>query len=137
MVRDSRRASRRWSLHYNQHTNTAAKRRAMKTVIAMMLGMALAGSAAAQERGGERDYPARSVRMIVPFAPGGSSDLVGRVMAQYLTNAWGHQVVVDNRPGASGMLGHEIGARAPADGYTIQLTSIGPLAVNPRLYKRP
>ena len=109
----------------------------MKTLIAMALGIVLAGSAAAQQRGGEREYPAKPVRMIVPFAAGGSSDLVARVMAQHLTSAWGQQVVVDNRPGAGGMLGHELGARAPADGYTIQLTSIGPLAVNPSLYKRP
>jgi tripartite-type tricarboxylate transporter receptor subunit TctC len=75
--------------------------------------------------------------MIVPFAPGGSSDLVARVMAQHLTSAWGQQVIVDNRPGANGMLGHQIGARASADGYTIMLTSIGPLAVNPILFKEP
>lgn len=109
----------------------------MKSLMAMIFGIALAGSAAAQPRGGAIDYPAKPVRMIVPFAPGGSSDLVARVMAQHLTSAWGQQVVVDNRPGASGMLGHNIGARAPADGYTIQLTSIGPLAVNPSIYKKP
>lgn len=74
--------------------------------------------------------------MIVAFAPGGSSDIVARVMAQHLGTMWGQQVVVDNRPGAGGMLGHEIGARAPADGYTIVLTSIGPLVVNPILYKK-
>ena len=82
------------------------------------------------------DYPNKPVRMIVAFAPGGSSDIVARVMAQHLGTMWGQQVVVDNRPGAGGMLGHEIGARAPADGYTIVLTSIGPLVVNPMLYKK-
>ena len=75
--------------------------------------------------------------MIVPFSPGGSSDLVARVMAQQLTTIWNQQVVVDNRPGANGMLGHQIGSRASPDGYTITLTSIGPLAVNPTLYKEP
>src|SRR5688572_25415838 len=83
-----------------------------------------------------RAYPNKPVRMIVAFAPGGSSDVVARVMAQHLSAMWGQQVVVDNRPGAGGMLGHEIGARAPADGYTIMLTSIGPLAVNPILYRK-
>ena len=75
--------------------------------------------------------------MIVSFSPGGSSDVVARVMAQHLSAMWGQQVVVDNRPGANGMLGHEVGGRAPADGYTIVLTSIGPLAVNPILFKSP
>ena len=82
------------------------------------------------------DYPNKPVRMIVAFSPGGSSDIVARVMAQHLGAMWGQQVVVDNRAGAGGMLGHEIGARAPADGYTIVLTSIGPLVVNPMLYKK-
>ena len=94
----------------------------------------LTGHAGAAD--GVRDYPTKPVRMLVAFAPGGSSDVVARVMAQHLGAMWGQQVVVDNRPGASGMLGHEIGARAPADGYTIMLTSIGPLAVNPILYKK-
>ena len=90
--------------------------------------------AAAQEMA--KNYPEKSVRMIVAFAPGGSSDIVARVLALHLSNLWGQQVVVDNRPGAGGMLGHEIGARASADGYTIMLTSIGPLAVNPSIYKK-
>lgn len=84
----------------------------------------------------EKNYPVKPVRMIVAFAPGGSSDIVARVLALHLGNLWGQQVVVDNRPGASGMLGHEVGARASADGYTIMLTSIGPLAVNPSIYKK-
>lgn len=113
------------------------RRQAVKSTIIFALGIALTGSAAAQPRGGEAGYPSRPVRMIVPFAPGGSSDLVARVLAQHLTSAWGQQVIVDNRPGASGMLGHQIGARASADGYTIMLTSIGPLAVNPILFKEP
>ena len=111
--------------------------RTIAFVILSALGVALVTGAAAQPRGGEVDYPSRPVRMIVPFAPGGSSDLVARVMAQHLTVAWGQQVIVDNRPGAGGMLGHQIGARASADGHTIMLTSIGPLAVNPTLYKDP
>lgn len=109
----------------------------MKFTVLFVLGAALAGHAAAQTRSGEADYPSRPVRMIVPFAPGGSSDLVARVMAQHLTSAWGQQVIVDNRSGANGMLGHQIGARATADGYTLTTTSIGPLAVNPILFKEP
>ncbi len=112
-------------------------RRPIGSPIILVFGMLLAGGAAAQARDGEKGYPSRPVRMIVPFSPGGSSDLVARVMAQQLTNAWGQQVIVDNRPGAGGMLGHQLGSRASPDGYTITLTSIGPLAVNPTLYKDP
>jgi len=99
-----------------------------------VIGAALATGAPAQNV--RSKYPDKPVRMMVAFAPGGSSDLVARVLAQHLSQLWGQQVVVDNRPGAGGMLGHEIGSRAPPDGYTIMLTSIGPLAVNPSIYKK-
>jgi tripartite-type tricarboxylate transporter receptor subunit TctC len=96
----------------------------------------LCGETAPARAADTGEYPNKPVRMIVAFSPGGSSDIVARVMARHLGAMWGHQVVVDNRPGAGGMLAHEIGARAPADGYTIMLTSIGPLVVNPILYKK-
>ena len=78
-------------------------------------------------------YPAKPVRFIVPFAPGGSTDLVARVLAQRLPEALGQAVVVDNRGGAGGVIGAELAARAPADGYTIVLGSPGPLTINPNL----
>src|SRR3954467_2982170 len=76
------------------------------------------------------DYPTKSVRMIVAFAPGGASDLGARILAQKLTQPLGQQVVVDNRAGAGGNLGHELAAKATPDGYTILWCSIGPMAVN-------
>lgn len=78
-------------------------------------------------------YPAKPIRFIVPFAPGGSTDLVARVLAQRLPEALGQAVVVDNRGGAGGVIGAELAARAPADGYTIVLGSPGPLTINPNL----
>jgi tripartite-type tricarboxylate transporter receptor subunit TctC len=69
-------------------------------------------------------FPVKPVRMIVPFAAGGGADIVGRLVAQRLGDAWGQTVVVDNRPGAGGNIGTEIVARAPADGYTLLL--VGP-----------
>jgi len=102
----------------------------------MVALLSVAAQAAAAAPVVDKNYPVKPVRMIVAFAPGGSSDIVARVLALHLGNLWGQQVVVDNRPGAGGMLGHEVGARAPADGYTIVLTSIGPLAVNPTIYKK-
>jgi len=79
-------------------------------------------------------YPARPVRMIVPLAPGGGSDIVGRIIALALSDSWGQSVVVDNRPGAGSTVGTSIAARAPADGYTV-LVSSSSIAISPALYK--
>lgn len=83
-----------------------------------------------------QSYPAKPIRFIVPFAPGGSTDLVARILAQRLPEALGQAVVVDNRGGAGGVIGAELAARAPADGYTIVLGSPGPLTINPNLLSR-
>ena len=82
------------------------------------------------------DYPARSVRMIIPFAPGGASDLVARMISPKLIQELGQQVVVDNRGGASGNIGVEMAARATPDGYTLLLGNIGTMAINPALYPK-
>lgn len=81
------------------------------------------------------DYPERPVRMIVPYAPGAGQDITGRLLAQRLTDAWGQQVVVDNRPGAGSNIGSEIGARAPADGYTLLLANEA-MAINATLTRK-
>ena len=82
-------------------------------------------------------YPAKAVRLIVPFPPGGSTDLVARVVGQKMADSWGKQVVIDNRPGANGMIGSDIVAKADPDGYSIVLGTIGPMAINASLYKMP
>jgi tripartite-type tricarboxylate transporter receptor subunit TctC len=85
------------------------------------------GSAAAA------DYPARPIRLIVPYPPGGSTDPTGRAFAAWLSDALGQQVVVDNRPGAGATIGHGLGAQATPDGYTILLGTSGGLASGPAL----
>ena len=80
-------------------------------------------------------YPTRPVRMIVPLPPGGSTDIVARIVAQKYTETWGQQVVVDNRPGAGTSLGSELAARATPDGHTLLFAS-GSLATNVPLYSR-
>src|SRR5262249_54243910 len=80
------------------------------------------------------DYPTKPVRLIIPLPPGGSNDVVGRLIATHLSEKLGKQVVVDNRSGAGGVIGTEIAANAPADGYTLLVVSIAH-AVNPWLYK--
>jgi tripartite-type tricarboxylate transporter receptor subunit TctC len=81
----------------------------------------------------QANYPNRPLRFIVPFAPGGSTDLLARFLAQQLAAPLGQTVVVDNRAGAGGVLGAELAARAPADGHTILLGSAGPLTINPNI----
>ena len=78
-------------------------------------------------------YPSRPIRMIVPYPPGGSTDPTGRAFAAWLTEAFGQQVVVDNRPGAGATIGHGIAAKATPDGYTILLGTSGGLATSPAL----
>jgi tripartite-type tricarboxylate transporter receptor subunit TctC len=83
-----------------------------------------------------QDYPVKPVRIIVPFAPGGINDLVGRLLATHLTERLGKQVIVENRSGAGGVVGSELVANAPKDGHTLLIASIAH-AVNPSLYKLP
>src|SRR5687767_14761133 len=82
----------------------------------------------------QQPWPAKSIRFVAPFAPGGGTDFIGRVAAQKLTEAVKQQVIVDNRPGAGGTLGAEIGAKSPPDGYTFTVIA-GSYSVNPAIYK--
>ena len=81
-------------------------------------------------------YPTRAIRVIVPFAPGGASDLLPRMLGQKMSEAWGQQIIIDNRPGAAGNIGMELGAKAPADGYTLLSAPNGNLVVNPHMYSK-
>jgi tripartite-type tricarboxylate transporter receptor subunit TctC len=99
-----------------------------KVAIAAALGFAVMAPLAQGQV-----YPSKPIRFVVPFAPGGSTDLLARFLAQQLTATMGQTVVVDNRAGAGGVVGAETAARAPADGYTIVLGSAGPLTINPNI----
>lgn len=81
-------------------------------------------------------YPAKTVRIIVPFAPGGATDIVTRLLAQKLTEAWGQQVVADNRAGASGNIGGELAAKAAPDGYTLFMTSGSVVTANQHMFRK-
>ena len=82
------------------------------------------------------NFPNKPVRFIAPFPPGGSTDLLARLVAQKLTESWGQQVVVENRGGAAGTIGVELAARAAPDGYTIVMGHVGTFGVNPTLYPK-
>jgi len=82
------------------------------------------------------DWPTKPIRLLVGFAPGGGTDTTARAISQKLTASLGQQVIVDNRPGVSGNIAAEITANAPPDGYTVLLSTIGALAINPSLLKK-
>lgn len=108
----------------------------MKTASAIHIALTAALGLAAITPVAAQNYPARAVRIIAPFPAGGSSDLVARILAQKLTEMNGQQFIVDNRPGAGGTLGTELGAKAPADGYTLTVGNVAPTAVNVSLFKK-
>ena len=80
-------------------------------------------------------FPSKPARIVVPFTPGGSTDILARAIGQRLSEAWGQPVVIENKPGAGGNVGVELVAKAPPDGYTIVMGHIGTFAANPALYK--
>ena len=80
-----------------------------------------------------QSYPGKSIRMIIPFPPGGATDILGRVLAQKLGDQLGQTVVVENRPGAGGAIGSEMLAKAPPDGYTIQMATVSTHSIGPAL----
>jgi tripartite-type tricarboxylate transporter receptor subunit TctC len=102
--------------------------------LACTLLFALSLFAASQRPAAADDYPSRSIRLIIPFPPGGSNDVVGRIIANQLGHNLGQQVFVDNRAGAGGVVGTDIAAKAAPDGYTLLVVSIAH-AVDPWLYK--
>lgn len=102
-----------------------------------LLSATLPGYAAQPAPAGsaEAAYPARPIRIVAPFPPGGGLDIIARIVAQWLSDAWGQQAVVDNRPGAGGTIGVAIAAKAPADGYTFVIVSSAH-PINATLYKK-
>jgi tripartite-type tricarboxylate transporter receptor subunit TctC len=92
--------------------------------------LGFAGTAPAQP------YPFRPIRVIVPFGPGGPSDLLARAVGQKLTEAWGQQVIVENRPGANGIVGCELVAKSPPDGYTLVMGTGGTHGINASLFPK-
>lgn len=97
-----------------------------------LIATALLAASAAQA---QDNWPNRPVRLIVPFAPGGSTDVIGRMLGQKLSALWGQPVVIENRAGAGGNVGADVVAKAPGDGYTLLMAS-GSITINPALYRK-
>jgi tripartite-type tricarboxylate transporter receptor subunit TctC len=85
--------------------------------------------------GSGQAYPAKPIRLVVPFPPGGPADILARTIGQHLSDRWGQQVIIDNRAGAGGNIGSDIVAKAPPDGYTLLLGFVGTHAINASLYR--
>jgi tripartite-type tricarboxylate transporter receptor subunit TctC len=98
---------------------------------AAALAIAAAAPATAQE------YPAKSIQFVVPYPPGGASDVVARTIGQKLSEAWKQPVVIENRPGANGIIALSHVAKSAPDGYTLLMGNVGPNAINPSIYKQP
>src|SRR3977135_274454 len=107
----------------------------MKTVLLFAVAFAIAMSSARFAAAQSGNYPAKPIRWIVPFPPGGSVDILARLSGAKLTENLGQQVVIDNRSGASGNVGTEIVAHSPPDGYTLVSNTV-PFVANTFLYKR-
>jgi tripartite-type tricarboxylate transporter receptor subunit TctC len=103
----------------------------MKRFALLMLALAFTAAAAAQ------NYPTRPLRIVIPWPPGQATDLMGRIIAQKISELLGQQVIADNRPGAGGMIGTDVAAKATPDGYTLLAASSGPVSINPLLQKVP
>ena len=101
----------------------------LRNLFAMIL-LALAATVVCAQ-----DYPSKPIRLIVPFPPGGTTDLLGRMLAAHLSEALGQRVIVDNRAGAGGTIGSDIVAKSAADGYTLMLAGISTQSINSALYK--
>jgi tripartite-type tricarboxylate transporter receptor subunit TctC len=84
----------------------------------------------------QENYPSKPVRIVIPYPPGGASDVTARLLGQKLAEAWGQQVVPDNRPGANGIVALELVAKSAPDGYTLLMANLGPNAINPAVYSK-
>jgi len=111
-------------------------RSSMARAAGACLAMVCAVHATAAESSESTAYPTRPIRMVVPFAPGGASDFIGRILQPKLVEALGQQVVVENRSGASGNVGVEVAAQATPDGYTWLLGNVGTMAINPSIFPK-
>ena len=107
----------------------AAQRCCLTIAIGILACLALPHASASE-------YPAKPIRIIAQFTPGTSTDILARIVAQKMSEDWGQQVIVDNRPGAGAVIGTELGAKAPPDGYTLTMAVSSAFGINPTLYAK-
>jgi len=106
----------------------------MRALLMIVAGLASVGLS--MPSASAADYPTKPIRLVVPFPPGGTTDILARAVAQKLSETWNQQVIVDNRPGAGGNIGSDLVAKAASDGYTLVMGTVGTHAINPNLYAK-
>ncbi len=111
---------------------TCMTQRTLLWLTTLATGLALSGSALAQSID---DYPARPVKVVVSFTAGGTTDVIARSVSQYLSDQFKQPFIIENKPGSGGNIGNEQVARSAPDGYTLTIASVGPIAINPTLFK--
>src|SRR5256712_8199489 len=103
----------------------------MASIVGIVVALAALWAAPAQAQ----NYPSKAIHVLVPYAPGGIADIASRIVGAKLTEAWGQQVVVENRPGGNGFIAMTAAAKAPGDGYTLVMATGGDVAINPAMFK--
>jgi tripartite-type tricarboxylate transporter receptor subunit TctC len=103
----------------------------MARLVSVVVALVVLCAASAQAQ----NYPAKPIHILVPYAPGGITDIASRIVGAKLTEAWGQQVVVENKPGGNGFIAMTAGAKAAPDGYTLTMVTVGDVAINPALFK--
>jgi tripartite-type tricarboxylate transporter receptor subunit TctC len=101
----------------------------------LLLTAAVAGFAALTSPAVSQTYPSKPIHILVPYAPGGITDIAARIVGAKLTEAWGQQVVVENKPGGNGFIAMSAGAKGAPDGYTLTMATVGDVSINPALFK--
>ncbi len=104
----------------------------MHWIVCFIATLAALGAAPAQAQ----TYPTKPIHILVPYAPGGITDIAARIVGAKLTEAWGQQVVVENKPGGNGFIAMTAGAKAAPDGYTLTMATVGDVAINPAIFKQ-
>src|SRR6202022_2038389 len=103
----------------------------MPWIVSAVIALIVIGAAPAQAQ----SYPTKPIHVLVPYAPGGIADIAARILGAKLTEAWGQQVVVENKPGGNGFIAMTAAAKSAPDGYTLVMATGGDVAINPALFK--
>jgi tripartite-type tricarboxylate transporter receptor subunit TctC len=107
----------------------------MRSILSVLVSTLTAAMVLVSDPAVAQTYPSKPIHILIPYAPGGIADIAARIVGAKLTEAWGQQVVVENKPGGNGFIAMTAGAKSPPDGYTLVMATVGDVAINPALFK--